>query len=105
MSVLHRIDRGRSGALSVDSNGCVVRFDSRPSEPTPGLINAGVYMLRRDILNAIPSGRAVSLEEETFPDMVARRELFAWQIEARFIDIGTPESHWMAQSFFDGTKK
>ena len=102
MSVLHRNDRGRSGALSVDATGCVVRFDSRPTEPTPGLINAGVYMLRRDALDAIPSNRAVSLEEETFPGMVARRELFAWQVEARFIDIGTPDSHRTAQSFFDG---
>ena len=62
MAVLHRSDRGRSGALSVDASGCVVRFDSRPTEPTPGLINAGVYMLRRDVLDAIPSNRAVSLE-------------------------------------------
>jgi D-glycero-alpha-D-manno-heptose 1-phosphate guanylyltransferase len=105
MSVLHRTDRGRSGALSVDATGCVVRFDSRPTEPTPGLINAGVYMLRRDVLDAISLNRAVSLEEEIFPDMVARRELFAWQVEARFIDIGTPESHRMAQSFFDGVTK
>ena len=59
-------------------------------------------MLRREVLDAIPAGRSVSLEEETFPGMVTRRELFAWQVEARFIDIGTPESHRTAQSFFDG---
>jgi len=105
MAVLHRSDRGRSGVLSVGAGGCVVRFDSRPTEPTPGLINAGVYMLRRDVLDTIPSNRAVSLEEETFPGLVARRELFAWQVEARFIDIGTPESHQTAQSFFDGEMK
>lgn len=102
MSVLHRVDRGRSGALSVDATGRVVRFDSRPTGPTPGLINAGIYMLRRDALDAIPSNRAVSLEEETFPGMVERGELFAWQVETRFIDIGTPDSHRAAQSFFDG---
>jgi len=99
MSVLHRSDRGRSGALSVDAAGCVVRFDSRPTEPTPGLINAGVYVLRRDTVDAIPPHRAVSLKEETFPEMVARRELFAWQVEARFIDIGLPESHRTARPF------
>ena len=81
------------------------KTDNVLSIPEPGLINAGVYMLRRDVLDAIPSNRAVSLEEETFPGMVARRELFAWQVEARFIDIGTPESHQTAQSFFDGATK
>ena len=105
MSVLQRSNRGRSGAVSVDSTGCVVRFDSRPTEPTPGLINAGVYMLRRDVLDAIPPNRAVSLEGETFPAMVTRRELFAWQVDARFIDIGTPESHRTAQAFFGGVTK
>ena len=62
-------------------------------------------MLRRDVLDTIPPNRAVSLEEETFPEMVTRRELFAWQVEARFIDIGTPESHRTAQSFFDDVTK
>jgi D-glycero-alpha-D-manno-heptose 1-phosphate guanylyltransferase len=102
VSVLHRNDRGRAGALNVESSGRVVRFDSRPTDPAPGLINAGIYMLRRDMLDAIPPNRAISLEEEIFPELAARRELFAWQVEARFIDIGTPESHRAAQSFFDG---
>jgi D-glycero-alpha-D-manno-heptose 1-phosphate guanylyltransferase len=101
VSVLHTSDRGRAGALTVDPTGRVSRFENRPSDPAPGLINAGIYMLRRDVLNAIPPNRAISLEEETFPDLAARRELFAWQVEARFIDIGTPESHQAAQSFFD----
>jgi D-glycero-alpha-D-manno-heptose 1-phosphate guanylyltransferase len=102
VSVLHRNDRGRAGALTVESSGRVVRFDSRPTDPAPGLINAGIYMLRRGVLDAIPPNRAISLEEEIFPELAARRELFAWQVEARFIDIGTPESHRAAQFFFDG---
>jgi NDP-sugar pyrophosphorylase family protein len=100
VTVLHQSDRGRAGALTVDTTGRVVRFESRPTDPAPGLINAGIYMLRRDVLEAIPPNRAISLEEEIFPELAARRELFAWQVEARFIDIGTPESHRAAQSFF-----
>ena len=67
-----------------------------------GLINAGVYLLQRDVLDSIPPDSSVSLEEETLPGLVARRELFAWQVDARFIDIGTPASYATAQSFFDG---
>jgi NDP-sugar pyrophosphorylase family protein len=48
LAVLWQSDRRRSGAVTVDGSGRVVGFESRPSLPTPGLINAGVYMLRRD---------------------------------------------------------
>ena len=50
--------------------------------------------------NLIQPGRKVSLEDELFPTLVERRELFAWQVDARFIDIGTPESYGAAQAFF-----
>jgi NDP-sugar pyrophosphorylase family protein len=102
VSVLHQSDRRRAGALTVDFSGRVVRFESHPTDAVPGLINAGIYMLRRDVLDAIPPNRAISLEEEIFPELATRQELFAWEVEARFIDIGTPESHRAAQSFFDG---
>jgi len=86
--------------VTVDELDRVVAFESRPSAPTPGLINAGVYMLRRDVLNMIAPDRNVSLEDEVFPALVSRRELFAWRVDARFIDIGTPESYDAAQTFF-----
>jgi NDP-sugar pyrophosphorylase family protein len=100
LAVLWQSDRRRSGAVAVDGSGRVVGFESRPSLPTPGLINAGVYMLRRDVLNMIEPGRKVSLEDELFPALAERGELFAWQVDARFIDIGTPESYDAAQAFF-----
>jgi NDP-sugar pyrophosphorylase family protein len=100
LAVLWQGDRRRSGAVTVDGSGRIVDFESRPSLPTAGLINAGVYMLRRDVLNMIEPGRKVSLEDELFPALAERGELFAWQVDARFIDIGTPESYDAAQAFF-----
>jgi NDP-sugar pyrophosphorylase family protein len=100
LAALWLTDRHRSGALTVDDSGRVVGFESRPAIPTPGLINAGVYMLRRDVLNMMPPGRKVSLEDELFPALVERKELFAWQVNGRFIDIGTPESYDAAKTFF-----
>jgi D-glycero-alpha-D-manno-heptose 1-phosphate guanylyltransferase len=100
LAVLWQSDRHRAGAVRVDDDGRVIGFESRPSVPAPGLINAGVYMLRRDALNLIEPGRKVSLEDELFPTLVERRELFAWRVDARFIDIGTPESYGAAQAFF-----
>jgi NDP-sugar pyrophosphorylase family protein len=98
--VLHRNDRRQSGAVGIEESGRVVVFESRPAASRPGLINAGIYMLRREIVERIPVGRKVSLEDEIFPLLVANGTLFAWQVDARFIDIGTPDSYAAAQTFF-----
>ena len=100
MTVLQQTDRRRAGTVVVGDDGRVTEFQSRPSGDTPGLINAGVYMFRREALLAIPEGRKVSLEDEVFPAMVRQGTLFALSVEGRFIDIGTPESYAAAQTFF-----
>jgi NDP-sugar pyrophosphorylase family protein len=100
LAVLWQSDRRRSGAVTVDDTGRVLAFESRPSVQLPGLINAGVYMLRRDVLNEMQPGHKVSLEDELFPALVERGELFARRVSGRFIDIGTPESYDAAKTFF-----
>ena len=92
--------KGRSGTIALDADGRVVEFASHRLAETPGLFNAGIYMFRREALDAIPDGRGVSLEDEVFPQLVARKTLFAWPVGATFIDIGTPESYQAAQKFF-----
>ena len=101
IAVLQRSNRRQSGAVTLDPSGRVIAFESRPAVPTPGLINAGIYVLRRNVLDLMPPDRNVSLEEEIFPALAARRVLFGWQVEGRFIDIGTPESYDAAQAFSD----
>jgi D-glycero-alpha-D-manno-heptose 1-phosphate guanylyltransferase len=98
--VLPQDDRRRAGGVRLGAGGRIVAFESRPAVAGPGLINAGIYVLRREVLDIIPGGRAVSLEEEIFPLLVERRELFGWQAKGRFIDIGTPDSYAAAQTFF-----
>lgn len=100
LAVLQQSDRRRAGTVQIDAAGRIVEFASRPATPTPGLINAGIYMLRREVLLALPPDTKVSLEESVFPGLVAGGGLFAWQVDARFIDIGTPESYAAAQTFF-----
>ena len=100
MVVLQQSDRRRAGAVKVDADGRVIKFETRPAEPTPGLINSGVYMFRREALQSIPQDTKMSLEEDVFPAMVTQGALYALPVEARFIDIGTPESYAAAQTFF-----
>jgi histidinol-phosphate phosphatase family protein len=95
-------DCRRYGAVEVDASGMVTAFqEKRPSEGNaiPGFINAGVYLLSRDLIESIPPNAAVSLEREIFPAWINGR-LRGWKCEGHFIDIGTPESLASADRFF-----
>jgi NDP-sugar pyrophosphorylase family protein len=93
-------DTERFGQVQVGPDGKVTAFQEKGSGQNPGWINAGIYLIDRDWLEEIPLDRAVSLEREVFPTWIGRG-LYGFQSEARFVDIGTPESYAGAQSFFD----
>lgn len=67
----------------------------------PGWINAGNYLLPRDVLEGYAVGRPFSLERDVFPELVRCRRLLAVPSGKMFIDIGTPESYAAAGEFFD----
>jgi len=94
----------RYGTVVVRENGEVLRFQEKQGIAKPGWINAGVYLLSRELLETIPADREVSIEREMFPAWVGRG-LYAYCVRAPFIDIGTPESYAAAQRFFEGRKK
>ena len=93
-------DAGRFGILDVDPDGRVREFREKVSEPVSGLINAGVYVIAPRVLDSIPSDRAVSLEREIFPLLLASGErLIAVEQQGAFFDIGT-EASWRAFARF-----
>jgi len=94
-------DTSRYGRVEADANGCIIRFEEKGQGLGPGWINAGVYLLRKSLLECIPSGKFFSLEREFFPDQV-NKGLYAYQCHGKFIDIGTPESYASAERFFVG---
>jgi mannose-1-phosphate guanylyltransferase len=55
-------------------------------------INAGAYLLERSVLERIPPERAVSIEREVFPHLVAEG-LYGIRLEGYWIDIGTPDRY------------
>lgn len=94
-------DAGRYGRVGVDSEGWVDRFEEKVEGSGPGLINAGIYLLRRQVIETIPTRRAVSLEREIFPKLVGHG-LRGYETAGRFLDVGTPASLARAEEFFTG---
>jgi len=93
-----REDTSQFGSIQLDASGRVVSF--REKVPGPGLVNAGVYLMRRRLLASIPPGTAVSMERDIFPELLRKGALFAVHpIQGEFLDMGTPDGYAAAEQF------
>ena len=80
--------------------GRITAFEEK--QPGSGHINAGIYLLRHEVLRDFPSHCPLSLESEVFPSLLSRNAgLRAHQVEAPFLDIGTPETLLQAEAFIE----
>ena len=88
------------GLVEVDHRLRVMRFVEKPGsdEVRTSLINAGIYVLERQVLNMIPKGREVSIEREIFPQLQSMGRLSAFVSSAYWRDIGTPRSYLAASN-------
>lgn len=110
-------DKSRYGSIKISYSGertkgnkdigVIVAFDEKVSkEQSMALneteenkhlydlvINGGVYILKRSLIETIPEGTKVSLEKDLIPAWIKEGKLITAEIsDARFIDIGTPDS-------------
>lgn len=91
---LVEVDDARAyGCVPTDDDGRVTAFLEKMPDPVTHWINAGAYVFRRSVIEAIPAGRVVSVERETFPQLLsAGRAVRAWKQTAYWCDVGTPEA-------------
>ncbi|MGW1542541.1 sugar phosphate nucleotidyltransferase [Streptomyces sp. NPDC002309] len=82
------------GLVPTDETGRVLSFLEKPKtaeECVTDQINAGCYVFRRSVLDAIPADREVSVEQETFPRLVAEGgRVFGHATSDYWRDLGTP---------------
>jgi D-glycero-alpha-D-manno-heptose 1-phosphate guanylyltransferase len=84
-------DTTRFGRVEVAADGAITSFKEK-GVPGPGWINAGVYFLKKSVLELMPPGRFLSLEQDLLPTLVGQG-LYGHRVAGKFIDIGTPESY------------
>ena len=75
-----------------------MRFSEKLGLQKPGLVNGGIYVFKREVLEHIPEGPA-SLENDVLPELVAHG-MFAMEQAGMFIDIGTPEDYARAHALY-----
>jgi NDP-sugar pyrophosphorylase family protein len=94
-------DASRYGRVEIDADDRVRRFTEKQEGGGAGWINAGIYLLSRARIAALPAGRALSLERDALPAW-ASTALYGYRVRGRFIDIGTPGAYSAASRFFRG---
>jgi len=94
-------DPSRYGVVVTDEGGRVKAFIEKPAPGTApsNLINAGIYALEESVIRDIPDHRAVSIERETYPALIATgHAVYAHPWDGYWLDIGTADSflqaHW-----------
>lgn len=98
-------DARRFGTLRLASSGRIVSFKEKNASETDeaaacsrSLINGGVYLFEKKLLDRIPARRQVSLENEIFPFLFKKKRLFGFVTDGFFLDIGVPDDFRRAQS-------
>ena len=76
---------------SLDKNGLIVKYDKLNFDKGMEYVEAGVMVLKKEVLNFIPAGRKVSLENDVFKKLINLRQLSGIITNQRFYDIGTFE--------------
>jgi mannose-1-phosphate guanylyltransferase len=79
------------GCVSTDDSGRVTAFLEKDPNPVTDQINAGSYVFSRAVLESIPVGRPVSVERETFPQLLAGDAMVAAYVDSTYWrDLGKP---------------
>jgi mannose-1-phosphate guanylyltransferase len=91
-------DPSAYGLVRCRDDGSVSEFIEKPGldELDTNLINAGAYILHRDLLDGMPpAGTNVSIEREVFPTLVGQG-LYGYESSGYWMDIGTPNRYLQA---------
>ena len=87
---------GRYGKVDCTAAGAVTGFGEKQPAAAGDLINAGVYLLDRRIVDHITV--PASLESDILPGLAAQGKVCGFVNPGRLIDIGTPDDYARAQT-------
>jgi len=96
VSVCELDDAGRYGRVEL-AQGRIQRFLAA-GVPGPGLINAGVYLVPRDLFRRFPMPARFSFEADFLEARIAELRPVAAVFRGSFIDIGIPSAFDAAQT-------
>ncbi len=99
LALKHLQQFDRYGRVSLSADGVITGFHEKQFF-ADGLINGGVYLIRRSRLDLSALPARFSFEKEVFEPHVLAADLFGYVADGFFIDIGIPSDYQRAQFEF-----
>ncbi|WP_400195239.1 sugar phosphate nucleotidyltransferase [Candidatus Methanomassiliicoccus intestinalis] len=82
------------GIVGLDETGAVTRFKEKPAaeEVFSNLINAGIYILNKEVLEYIPAGEKFDFSKQLFPALLEDgKKIQGSVLQGMWVDIGHPD--------------
>ncbi len=96
LAVTRMPDARDYGTIAISSSGAITAFKEKQPEAREAFINTGTYCFDRAVFTLADTPQKFSIEYDFFPRLVGRG-FYAFEVENRFVDIGTPERYAWAQ--------
>lgn len=97
-------EASRYGILSTDKAYRVIKFVEKPAQPPSNLVNMGVYLFNREILNRVlwedrQSKKSThDFGKDIIPKLVkSNARVYAFPYTGYWMDVGTIDSYWQSQ--------
>ena len=101
----NEVNTGVKNNIALDSDQMVVRYDKKSDAPDLRYVEAGAIILQKEVLDSVPEGVMISLEDGIYHRLIEQKEMAAHITGQRFYDIGTPEQQRVFQDFLEkGTR-
>ncbi|GAI27396.1 unnamed protein product, partial [marine sediment metagenome] len=91
MALVEVDDCSRFGSVKQNSEGYIESFIEKSECTGSGFVNAGVYLIHREIISALPANTVLSWEQDCLPGYCDGRMMGLLNC-GRFLDMGTPEA-------------
>mmetsp|Transcript_24782 Transcript_24782/g.24529 ORF Transcript_24782/g.24529 Transcript_24782/m.24529 type:complete len:178 (-) Transcript_24782:313-846(-) len=92
-------DPSRFGVVVYDDQtGKIDRFVEKPKEFVGDRINAGLYILSNSVIEQRVHPRFMMIETDVFPQMAVDGQLYCFQLEGYWADIGQPKDYLKGMS-------
>ncbi len=92
-----KIDDARQyGTIKISPQKQIIAFKEKQPMLAAAFINAGTYCLNHRVFSTVQTPEKFSMEYDFFPHLVGKG-FYAFEVENKFIDIGTPERYAWAR--------
>ena len=97
VALRHEKEVARYGSVEINSANKILAFTEKNKTNGKGLINGGIYLLKKNWLKNLPLPETFSFEKEILEKLYRENEFYGLPFDEYFIDIGVPEDYLRAQ--------